>query len=44
MDRRDILKTIGLAAVGTVLLPFGNVAKGATSDLGDKEIGSLPQP
>lgn len=42
MDRREILKTIGLATVGTALLPFGNLAKGATSDLGDKEIGLLP--
>ena len=32
MDRRDILKTIGLAAVGTALLPFGNLAKAATSN------------
>lgn len=42
MDRRDILKTLGLAAVGTALLPFGNLAKGATSSFADKEIGSLP--
>lgn len=41
MDRREILKTIGLAAVGTALLPFGNVAKGAMSGLADKEIGLL---
>lgn len=32
MERRDILKTIGLAAVGTALLPFGNLAKAATSN------------
>lgn len=31
MDRRDILKTLGLATVGTALLPFGNVAKAGTS-------------
>lgn len=33
MDRREILKTIGLAAVGTALLPFENVAKAATSNI-----------
>ena len=42
MDRRDILKTLGLATVGTALLPFGNLAKGATSDFGANENGSLP--
>lgn len=31
--RREILKTIGLAAVGTALLPFENVAKAATSNI-----------
>lgn len=41
MDRRDILKTLGFATVGTALLPFGNLAKGATPDFGDKENGSL---
>lgn len=33
MDRREILKTIGLAAVGAALLPFENVAKAATSNI-----------
>lgn len=33
MDRRDILKTLGLAAVGTALLPFGNVAKAGTLNI-----------
>lgn len=33
MDRREILKTIGLAAVGTTLLPFENVAKATTSNI-----------
>lgn len=33
MDRRDILKTLGLAAVGTALLPFGNIAKAGTSNI-----------
>lgn len=42
MDRRDILKTLGLATVGTALLPFGNLAKGARSDFGADENGSLP--
>ncbi|KFC18224.1 aldo/keto reductase [Epilithonimonas lactis] len=42
MDRRDILKTLGLATVGTALLPFGNLAKGATSDFSANENGSLP--
>ncbi|MCX8531198.1 aldo/keto reductase [Chryseobacterium luquanense] len=42
MDRRDILKTLGLATVGTALLPFGNLAKAATSGFGANENGSLP--
>jgi aryl-alcohol dehydrogenase-like predicted oxidoreductase len=42
MDRRDILKTLGLATVGTALLPFGNLAKGATSDFGANVNVSLP--
>lgn len=37
MDRREILKTIGLAAVGTALLPFENVAKAATSNVFNPE-------
>nr|WP_314499114.1 aldo/keto reductase [uncultured Chryseobacterium sp.] len=37
MDRREILKTIGLAAVGTALLPFENVAKAATSGSNNPE-------
>jgi aryl-alcohol dehydrogenase-like predicted oxidoreductase len=42
MDRRDILKTLGLATVGTALLPFGNLAKGATSGFSPNGNGSLP--
>lgn len=42
MDRRDILKTLGLATIGTALLPFGNLAKAATSGLGANENGSIP--
>lgn len=33
MNRRDILKTVGLAAAGTALLPFDSLAKGASQEL-----------
>lgn len=33
MNRRDILKTVGLAAVGTALLPFDPLAKAASQEL-----------
>ncbi|MCS3528913.1 aldo/keto reductase [Chryseobacterium sp. JUb7] len=32
MNRRDILKTVGLAAAGTALLPFDSFAKAATQN------------
>lgn len=33
MNRRDILKTVGLAAAGTALLPFHSLAKAASQQL-----------
>lgn len=33
MNRRDILKTVGLAAAGTALLPFDSLAKAASQQL-----------
>lgn len=33
MNRRDILKTVGLAAAGTALLPFDSLAKAASQEL-----------
>ncbi|WP_175620456.1 aldo/keto reductase [Chryseobacterium schmidteae] len=33
MNRRDILKTVGLAAAGTALLPFDSLAKAAIQEL-----------
>lgn len=33
MNRRDILKAVGLAAAGTALLPFDSLAKAASQQL-----------
>lgn len=33
MNRRDILKAVGLAAAGTALLPFDSLAKAASQEL-----------